>query len=151
MKQHMLTHKIRDMPSHLFEKTSPSGSSFPSSLVDETSNTSTESKEQAQLAIGNSAALRCVPIEALTTTAVAVAATATATTTTAMSSITPQKSTSLAAGSSSSPMPPESPTMVISAQKRSPDSDSNLPVPKRQPSTYAFAVIVFHGNTATNN
>ncbi|XP_046676401.1 sal-like protein 3 isoform X2 [Homalodisca vitripennis] len=36
MKQHMLTHKIRDMPSHLFEQKSPQ---------DETSNTSSESRD----------------------------------------------------------------------------------------------------------
>lgn len=114
MKQHMLTHKIRDMPSHLFEKTSPGSVSVPSSLVDETSNTSTESKEPMQPA--STIGLRCVPIESLTTSLQKVSA-------------LPVLATAL----------PE--TITVPSQKRSPDNDSTLPVPKRQPSKYTLPII----------
>lgn len=106
MKQHMLTHKIRDMPSHLFEK-SPGSVSIPSSLVDETSNTSTESKDTLPT---SAASLHCVPFESLTL------------------------SLHKAPSSVSSLPTPVTESVVVPPQKRSPDSDSMLPVPKRQPS-----------------
>lgn len=111
MKQHMLTHKIRDMPSHLFEKSSPGSVSMPSSLVDENSNTSTESKEPLPLPI-SATNLRCVPLENLQTVL--------------------QK-----AAPSHIPLPVSiAEPVAVPPQKRSPDNDSALSVPKRQPSKY---------------
>lgn len=149
MKQHMLTHKIRDMPSHLFEKTSPASTSssqaqqpvsVASSLVDETSNTSSiESKEASMSAassqVANAMGLRCVPIESLTSLQKAAAASSAC-----PSNLSPGGASVAAilpttlASSISEVI--SAAAIVPSAQKRSPDNDSALPVPKRQPSKY---------------
>ncbi|XP_065211645.1 homeotic protein spalt-major isoform X2 [Planococcus citri] len=166
--KHMLTHKIRDMPSHLFEKTSPASTSssqahqavsVASSLVDETSNTSSiESKDASMSAASSQAAvnamgLRCVPIESLTSLQKAAAAAAAASTcSSALSSVASTVAAVLPTTLASSISEAITAAAVVpSAQKRSPDNDSALPVPKRQPSLPKHLCPVCHKNFSSSS
>lgn len=125
MKQHMLTHKIRDLPPHLFEKKSPGSVSVPSSLVDETSNASSESREP--LAAAAAASLHGLSALENLTSAAAVAAASTL----SKSATVPNL------GSLAISISEPSPVVVPPPRKRSPDTNAiSQPVPKRQPSKH---------------